>query len=147
QTTDKPLIDALHRRIDGQRLLLIFDNCEHVLDAAAHLSEALLRRSVQATILATSREPLRIGDEQVYRLSTLSVPDSDADSETIRQSDSVLLFVNRAQQQQHEFSLTPASARSVARLCARLDGIPFALELAAALVPTYTIDEINARLD
>jgi predicted ATPase len=127
--------------------LLILDNCEHVLDAAARLADALLRSSAEPTILATSREPLRIGGEQIYRLPTLSMPALDADAAAIRQSDSALLFVDRAQHQQHDFALTPELTSAVARLCIRLDGIPFALELAAALVPSYSIDEINARLD
>ena len=102
--------------------------------------------TTEPTIIATSREPLRIAGEQVYRLPPLSVPGADADIDTIRHSDSVLLFVDRAQHQQHDFALTPEVAGSVAQLCVRLDGIPFALELAAALLSRCSIDEINAGL-
>src|SRR5205823_704641 len=121
QVAAKSLIEALCRRIKGQRLLLIFDNCEHVLDAAARLAETLLHSAAEPAVLATSREPLRIGGEQVYRLPALSVPRADADIDSIRQSDSVLLFVDRAQHQQHDFAMTPEEAGSVAQLCIRLD--------------------------
>jgi predicted ATPase/DNA-binding winged helix-turn-helix (wHTH) protein len=147
QSAGKPLIETLCRQVKGQRLLLIFDNCEHVLDASARLAEAVLRGAPEPTIIATSREPLRIGGEQIYRLPSLSLPDSAANVESIRQSDAVLLFVDRAQHQQPDFALSAALAPAVAQLCVRLDGIPFALELAAALVHVYSIDEINARLD
>ncbi len=147
QSAGKPLVEVLCRNVKGQRLLLIFDNCEHVLDASARLAEAMLRGAPEPTIIATSREPLRIGGEQIYRLPTLSLPDPAANAESIRQSDAVLLFVDRAQHQQPEFALTAALAPAVAQLCVRLDGIPFALELAAALVQAHSIDEINARLD
>lgn len=147
QSAGTSLVEALCSHVKGQRLLLIFDNCEHVLDASARLAEAMLRGSPEPAILATSREPLHIGGEQVYRLPTLSLPDPAANMESIRQSDAVLLFVDRAQHQQHDFALTPALASTVAQVSIRLDGIPFALELAAALVHAYSIDEINARLD
>jgi predicted ATPase len=147
QSAGKPLVETLCRHVRGQRLLLIFDNCEHVLDASARLAEAMLRGAPEPTIIATSREPLRIGGEQIYRLPTLSLPDPAANVESIRQADAVLLFVDRAQHQQPDFALSAALAPAVAQLCVRLDGIPFALELAAALVHAYSIDEINARLD
>lgn len=146
QAAGKSLIEALCRHVIGKRMLLIFDNCEHVLDASARLAEAMLRGAPEPTIIATSIEPLRIGGEQVFRLPTLSLPDPAANVESIRQSDSVLLFVDRAQHQQPEFAMTAAMAPAVAQLCNRLDGIPFALELAAALVPMYSVDQINERL-
>jgi predicted ATPase/DNA-binding winged helix-turn-helix (wHTH) protein len=147
QSTGKPLVEELCRHVRGQRLLLIFDNCEHVLDASARLAEAMLGRAPEPTIIATSREPLRISGEQIYRLPTLSLPDAVATVESVRRSDAVLLFVDRAQHQQPEFTLTLALAPAVGQLCIRLDGIPFALELAAALVPTYSLEQIIARLD
>ena len=146
QSAGKSLVEALCRHVKGQRLLLIFDNCEHVLEASARLAEAMLRGAPEPTIIATSREPLRIGGEQIYRLPALSLPDPAANVESIRQSDAVLLFVDRAQHQQPDFALTGALAPAVAQLCNRLDGIPFALELAAALVPVYSLDQINGRL-
>jgi predicted ATPase/DNA-binding winged helix-turn-helix (wHTH) protein len=147
QSAGKSLVEALCHHVKGQRLLLIFDNCEHVLDASAHLAEALLHGATEPAIIATSREPLRIGGEQVYRLPPLSLPDVAADVESIRQSDAVLLFVDRAQHQWPDFALTAALTPAVGQLCIRLDGIPFALELAAALVPMYSPEQIGARLD
>ncbi|HTL50930.1 MAG TPA: winged helix-turn-helix domain-containing protein [Steroidobacteraceae bacterium] len=146
QAPDRPLIEALSRRVRGQRLLLILDNCEHVLDAAARLAEGLLQTAPEPTILATSREPLRIAGEQLYRLQALSLPGASADFEDIRHSESVLLFVDRAQHMQHDFTLTPEAAPTVAQLCVRLDGIPMALELAAALASTSSIEDIDAGL-
>ena len=83
QSPGKSLVEALCRHVKGQRLLLIFDNCEHVLDASARLAEAMLREAIEPTIIATSREPLRIGGEQIYRLSTLSLPAAAATVESI----------------------------------------------------------------
>ena len=146
QSSGRSLVDALAAHVGGQRALLIFDNCEHVIGSAALLAEAMLRRSHEPTIVATSREPLRIGGEQVLRLAALSLPDPAADANAMRDSEAVLLFVDRAQHQQPDFALTDALAPAVAQLCIRLDGIPFALELAASLVRTYSVSEINARL-
>ena len=147
QAAGRPLVDALCRRVRGKRLLLIFDNCEHVLDASSQLAEAMLRAGPDSTIIATSREPLRIDGEQIYRLSTLSVPDPAASAELIGQSEAVLLFVDRALLQQHDFALTTVAAPLVAQVCVRLDGIPFAIELAAALMDAHSIEDINAGLD
>src|SRR5437879_5853062 len=107
----------------------------------------MLRGAPEPTIIATSREPLRIGGGQIYRLPTLSLPDAAAGVESMQRSDAVRRFVERAQHQQPELALTAALGPAVAQLCVRLDGIPFALELAAALVHVYSIDEINVRLD
>jgi predicted ATPase/DNA-binding winged helix-turn-helix (wHTH) protein len=147
QSAGKPLAEALSRHVKGRRLLLIFDNCEHVLDASARLTELMLRGAAEPTIIATSREPLRIAGEQTYRLAALSIPPPEANVELIRQSEAVRLFVDRARHQCPEFAFTEAQAPAVAQLCIRLDGIPFALELTAARIRAYSVDEINARLD
>jgi predicted ATPase/DNA-binding winged helix-turn-helix (wHTH) protein len=147
QSPGKGLIEGLARHVKGQRLLLIFDNCEHVLDASARLADAMLRGAPEPTIIATSREPLRIEGEQLYRLAALSLPDAAHSPESVHQSEAVLLFVDRAQHQRPEFALTAELMPQVAQLCIRLDGIPFALELAAALIHAYSIGEINVRLD
>lgn len=146
QVADKPLLDALCRHLKGQRALLIIDNCEHVVDASARAAEAVLRGAAEPTIVATSREPLRIEGEQIYRVAPLSLVDPSADLESIRRSDAITLFVERAQLHQSDFALSEANAPAVARLCARLDGIPLALELAAPLVPAFSIEEIDSRL-
>jgi predicted ATPase/DNA-binding winged helix-turn-helix (wHTH) protein len=141
------LVATLCRQLEGRLMLLIFDNCEHVLDASAHLADALLRATARLTIIATSREPLRVPGEQIYRPPPLSLPNPAGDLDSIRRSDAVLLFVDRAQHQQHDFALTPERAPAVAELCVRLDGIPLALELAAAHVHSLSIEQINTRLD
>lgn len=107
----------------------------------------MLRAAPDATIIATSREPLDVAGEQLYALPTLSLPDPAASMESISRSEAVQLFVARAQRQRFGFSLTIANATAVAQVCTRLDGIPLALELAAARVRSLSIDEINARLD
>jgi predicted ATPase/DNA-binding winged helix-turn-helix (wHTH) protein len=147
QSPGKPLVEAIANHARSRRLLLILDNCEHLLDASARLAEAILRAGPAPTIVATSREPLRIGGEQIYRLATLSLPEPTPMTESIQRSEAVQLFVDRAQYQVHDFELTPARAPAVARLCVLLDGIPLALELAAAHVPFLSIDEINSRLN
>ena len=146
QAYGKRLVDALCNHVRTRRLLLILDNCEHLLDASARLVEAMLRAGPDPTIVTTSREPLRIGGEQIFRLTALSLPGPAAKTESIHRSEAVQLFVDRAQHQVHDFALTPAQAPAVARLCVLLDGIPLALELAAAHVPSLSIDEINTRL-
>ena len=147
QIPARSLVEAIARYCKGRRLLLIVDNCEHVLDASARLIEHVLRFAPEPTIIATSREPLRIEGEQIYRLSSLSLPDTTADLESLRRSEAVQLFVDRAQHQQQDFALTIDRAISVANLCRRLDGIPLALELAAAGLHSLSIEEIYSRLD
>jgi non-specific serine/threonine protein kinase len=146
-TLGKPLVESLCRHSRSRRLLLILDNCEHVIDAAARLAETMLLAAADLTIIATSREPLRIGGEQLYGVSPLPLPDPAAGIESIGKADAVALFVDRARRQQPDFVLSEALAADVARLCIRLDGIPFALELAAALLRTHSIDAISVRLD
>lgn len=146
QTPGKSLTEALCRHLRSQRTLLVIDNCEHLAQASAQLIEAILHAAVESTVIATSREPLRAEGEQLYWVAPLSLPDVAAWS-AIARSDAVALFVDRAQHQDPAFALTDAIARGVADLCARLDGIPLALELAAPLVQAFSIDEINGRLD
>jgi non-specific serine/threonine protein kinase len=147
QIPARSLEEAIARYCKGRRLLVIVDNCEHVLDASARLIEHVLRFAPEPTIIATSREPLRVEGEQIYRLSSLSLPDTSAELESLRRSEAVQLFVDRAQHQQPDFALTIDRATSVANLCRCLDGIPLALELAAAKLHALSIEEICSRLD
>jgi predicted ATPase/DNA-binding winged helix-turn-helix (wHTH) protein len=142
--TDVP--EAIARHCRGRRLLLILDNCEHVLDAAAALIDGLLRSAAEPTVIATSREPLRVEGEQIYRLSSLSLPADTAEPAEVGRSEAVLLFVDRAQHQLPDFALTADRVPAVADLCRHLDGIPLALELAAAQLGALSVEEINARL-
>jgi predicted ATPase/class 3 adenylate cyclase len=142
----RPLLSTLCSHVADRRMLLILDNCEHVLDACARLADALLRMSAETKIIATSREPLEIEGEQTYPLPTLSLPEAGANVQTVGRSEAVQLFVERVRLQQPDFGLTEGRAPAMAALCAQLDGIPLALELAAARVPSLSIEEINVRL-
>jgi predicted ATPase len=146
QASGKALVEGIARHCKGRRLLLILDNCEHVLDAAATLVDSVLRFAPDPTIIATSREPLQVEGEQVYRLSSLSVPDPAAELPDLRRSEAVLLFVDRAQHRVADFALTPDRGPAVGELCRRLDGIPLALELAAARLDSLSVEDIGARL-
>jgi predicted ATPase len=127
--------------------LLILDNCEHLLDASAHFADTLLKHCPLLKILATSREALGILGEIVYQMPSLRFPDIQQTLEQFREYESVRLFEERAQLAQPDFKLTMENAASVAQICSRLDGIPLALELAAARVNIFSTAQIAARLD
>ncbi len=141
-----PVTQTLCRFLEARQLLLILDNCEHLLDACADLAGAVLHGAVAPTIIATSREPLHVDGEQVYALPTLSLADPSASAEDIARSEAVQLFIERARRQLPDFDLTAARASVVAELCTHLDGIPLAVELAAARVRSLSVEQINARL-
>jgi predicted ATPase/DNA-binding winged helix-turn-helix (wHTH) protein len=143
----KPVLETLCAQVKGRQVLLLLDNCEHLLKACAHLADALLRGAPELTIMATSREPVRLPGEQTFLLPALSLPDPTASAETAGRSEAVQLFVERAQKQQPGFVLTGTRVPVVAQLCIRLDGIPLALELAAARIRSLSVEQINARLD
>jgi non-specific serine/threonine protein kinase len=141
------LVKTLSDHLRPLEVLVVLDNCEHVLDACARLAEALLRESAGTTLVATSREPLRIGAECTYALDVLPLPDPQGNAQSIAQSDSVRLFVDRARQYRPGFDLQNQSARAVAEICVRLDGIPLALELAAARMAVLPVEQIVRLLD
>ena len=144
----RPLPEVLAEALGGQDLLIVMDNCEHVIGAAAELAEMLNRSCPRVRLLATSREPLGIGGEHVYRLAPLSLPAEDATSlEDLERSDAVKLFVERARSYDSTFSLDEPVAGLVASICRTLDGIPLALELAAARVPGMSLTDLDQRLD
>jgi non-specific serine/threonine protein kinase len=138
------LVDALRTR----HLLLVLDNCEHLVEACATLVEALLRGCPDLRILSTSREPLRVGGETTWRVPPLSVPATTASASPtdLVQYEAVRLFVDRASASA-AFSLTEHNAAAVVQLCQQLDGIPLAIELAAARTRVLTPQQIAARLD
>jgi non-specific serine/threonine protein kinase len=146
---DRTPRDTLIAAIARRRLLLLLDNCEHLVDACADLAETLLRFCPRLHILATSREALGCAGEMAWRVPSLSLPDMgrSSDPAAVAASDATSLFVERARIAQPAFALTAATAPTVAHLCRRLDGIPLALELAAALLRGLSIDEVAARLD
>jgi predicted ATPase/class 3 adenylate cyclase len=143
----KPITQTLCDHVKQHKLLFVLDNCEHLMGACASLADALLRSAPDLRIIATSREALHIQGEQTYQVLPLAAPDSKAGIETLLRSDAVQLFVERARLQKPSFSLTERDAPAIAELCARLDGIPLALELAAARVRSLSIADINARLN
>jgi predicted ATPase/DNA-binding winged helix-turn-helix (wHTH) protein len=132
-----------------KRMLLVLDNCEHVIEAAAKFSEAVLRGAPDVQLLATSREPLRAEGEWIQRLSPLAVPPASGTmtAAQAREFPAIALFVARAAASLDTFELTEADAPIVADICRRLDGIPLAIELAAARVGTFGVRQISARLD
>ena len=145
----KPISQTLMDHLADKQLLLILDNCEHLLDACAKLVDLLLRHCPQLTILASSREGLGIDGEQAYRVPSLSLPDPKQalTPTTIAPFEAVQLFVDRARLARPDFHVTDQSAAALASICQRLDGIPLAIELSAARIRSLSVDEINRRLD
>jgi predicted ATPase/DNA-binding XRE family transcriptional regulator len=140
-------VEAIPNYLRFRQVLLIFDNCEHVIGAAAALAEAVLLAGPRVTLVATSREPLRAGGEVVYRLRPLSLPQQRAASlEALAESEAARLFVERARGAWPGFELTDANASAVAEICRCVDGLPLALELAAARISTLSAEELAARL-
>jgi predicted ATPase len=142
----KPLVQTLCAHVKEHQALLVLDNCEHLIAACASLADALLGHAPQVRIVATSREALRIRGEQTYPVLPLAVPSRNADAESLLRSEAVQLFVERARLQKPSFALNEREAPAVAELCSRLEGIPLALELAAARLRSLSIEEINRRL-
>jgi predicted ATPase/DNA-binding CsgD family transcriptional regulator len=137
--------DALAHALARRQLLLVLDNCEHVIGAAAELCGRLLGAD-DIRVLATSREPLQIAGEARYRLAPLTVPDPDDPADADR-SEAVALFADRARRADASFALDGATAPVVARLVARLDGMPLAIELAAARVEALGVAQLLDRID
>ncbi len=138
--------DRLADALRGRHMLLVLDNCEHVVEQAAQLAELLLRTAPELRILATSREPLSIDGETLWAVPPLGVPGS-TDLAIMAGSDAVRLFVTRAAASARGFALDAGNAPAIAQLCRRLDGIPLALELAATRVRVLGVQGVVARLD
>jgi predicted ATPase/class 3 adenylate cyclase len=140
--------EALVRYVSDKRLLLVLDNCEHLLQACAGLASQLLRAGGQLRILSASREPLRIAGETSYPVPALAVPDERTGftREVLEHYEATRLFVHRAMASHPQFAVTSQSAAAIVDICRRLDGIPFAIELAAARVRTLPVETITARL-
>ncbi len=148
ETPDRPLMEVVTERLRGKRTLIVLDNCEHLLGASSELADALLAADDGVRIVATSREGLGIEGERLVSLRSMTVPsDPRADFRSFEHSDAVRLFVDRAQAARRDFALGPDNAAAVAEVCRRLDGIPLALELAAARVKVLSVDQIRSRLD
>jgi len=147
QEPGRPVLEALLEAVGGRSLLVLLDNCEHVIGACAKLADVLLRGCPNVTLLATSREPLGIGGERVHRVPSLCIPADGADPEAIRDSEAVRLLADRAAAQGMPLAGDEPTTEVAGRICRRLDGIPLAIELAAARLRVMPPVELEARLD
>jgi non-specific serine/threonine protein kinase len=147
--SDADANDALMAHIRGREMLLILDTCEHLIDACARLANSLLRQCPGLRILATSREALGVAGERLYPVRSLSLPDATRikPDDLVTEYEAVGLFAERAKAADPGFAVTADNAPAVIEICRRLDGIPLAIELAAARVRALTVQQIADRLD
>jgi len=145
----RPLMAALQDHLEAKTMLLLLDDCEHLLDACAQLVDPLLHSCPNLKILVSSREALGIAGEVTFHVSSLSLPDPDhlPSLKSLSQYDSVRLFIERAVATKSDFLVSKDNAPAVAQVCARLDGIPLAIELAAARIRGLSAEQISKRLD
>lgn len=161
ESPEQTLIEAMLQYLRDKRLLIVLDNCEHLIDACASAAEQLLTQCEGIQVLATSREALNVSGEVAWRIPVMSLPSptraaamtsmSAANTATalsaIMGSESIALFVARAQAAKPDFSINERSAAAIIQICRRLDGIPLAIELAANRIRTMSAEQIAARLD
>lgn len=149
ESPNEPLLDTLVASLKHRRLLLLLDNCEHVIDAARTVTATILRTCPLVRILATSRESLNVGGEQVYRLPSLAVPPAReaVTAQAARSFGAVALFADRASASDTRFTLTDENSPFVTEIAQRLDGIPLAIELAAARIKVLSPRELAQKLD
>jgi predicted ATPase len=142
-------LDTLVASLASQHALIVLDNCEHLIDACSKVADAILRYCPEICVLATSREPLGIAGESIYRVPSMSLPDEADDTGELGPygSDAVALFAERAAAQGVSSVLDPASAPLAAQICRRLDGMPLAIELAASRLRALSLADLNDRLD
>jgi predicted ATPase/class 3 adenylate cyclase len=145
----QPLLGTVVQYLQPKNLLLVLDNCEHLLSGCAEVADRLLRTCPQLRVLATSREPLEVAGETSWRVPSLPVPGPGETPpiEQLTQYDAVRLFIDRARSALGTFSVTNQTAPALAQLCWRLDGIPLAIELAATRVTSLSLEQIAARVD
>jgi predicted ATPase/DNA-binding CsgD family transcriptional regulator len=145
----RSLTEVLQERLETEELLLVLDNCEHLIDACATLADTLLRACPDLKILATSREPLGVAGETTWLVPSLSLPDprDPPSAEQLVRYEAIRLFVERARAVASSFEMTEENAPVVARVCSRLEGIPLAIELAAARTRVLSVEQILKRLE
>ena len=148
RSTGAPL-DELVTLLGSQRMLLVIDNCEHLVEAVSQVAQALLDKAPGVHMLVTSQEPLRLPDEHLYRLSTLGLPGNDEPVSAAQalEHGAVRLFAERAQALDPRFALDERNVQAVIDICRRLDGLALAIELAAARVPALGVQGVRERLD
>jgi predicted ATPase/DNA-binding winged helix-turn-helix (wHTH) protein len=140
--------DRVIEALRGKQLLLVLDNCEHVIDAAARMAEALLRANPMARVIVTTREPLKVDGEWAYLVAPLAVPAEESDGEDdFLRYDAVRLFVERARAADPHFAPHPPQMAMIAAICRRLDGVPLAIELAAARTAAFGVEPLAGRAD
>lgn len=149
ETPGEPITKTLISWLKSKQLLLVLDNCEHVLEASARLVNDFLKSCPNVSVLVSSREALGMAGEQTYRVPSLSAPDikQPQTPESLSRYDSVRLFVDRATAARSDFTVNAENVTALASACHRLDGIPLAIELAAARVRMMPVEQIEARLD
>ena len=147
--SQRPILDMLCDYISGKKMLILLDNCEHIVNACAQMADRLLHVPSQTHILASSREALGIAGEVTYRVPSLGIPDLAhiPPVESLSQFEAVKLFIDRATSAVSNFTVTNENAPALAQICHRLDGIPLAIELAAAKVRVLSVVQIAKRLD
>ncbi|MFE6165042.1 BTAD domain-containing putative transcriptional regulator [Streptomyces sp. NPDC056486] len=143
----RAVTDQLVEALSAVPTVLVLDNCEHVVGAVAHLADELLGQCPQLTILATSREPLGILGESLFPVPPLGLPEPGAPTQEVVNRPAVRLFTDRAARVRPDFTVTDENAGTVAEICRRLDGLPLAIELAAARLRTLSVEQLAARLD
>jgi predicted ATPase/class 3 adenylate cyclase len=144
----RPIIDMLCDYLHKKQLLIVLDNCEHLVDACAQMANKVLQAALNVRILASSREALGIAGEATYRVPSLGLPEFDFISvESLAEHEATRLFIDRATTVLSTFSATDDNAPAIAQVCRRLDGIPLAIELAAAKIRVLSVDQIAKRLD
>lgn len=142
----RPLMQTLCAYLKTRRVMLILDNCEHLIKASAELANAILRAAPNVCILTSSRETLRVPGEQIYAVHPLPVPPREADVEALLRSPAARLFIDRAKQHRPSFAVGSREAPILAEMVVRLEGIPLAIELAAARIKSMSVADINTRL-
>ena len=145
----RPILEALVDALVPQDVLIVLDNCEQVIGACAKAAEAILQRCPRVHVIATSREPLGIGGEVIYRVPSLSLPGPDGDAGVVTQesSDAVALLLQRAREQGVALPRDEETGRLLASICRQLDGMPLAIELAAARLRSMSLTDLRDRLD
>lgn len=149
ESPDRPVLDTLLGYLKRKRLLIVLDNCEHVIEGVVPVAGAILQRCPDVCMLATSREPLNISGEATYRMPSLEVPENAAllFAEGVSRYGAVQLFMDRAVLSNNHFTFTKENAPHIAEICRRLDGIPLAIELAAARVKVLSPQQLVKKLD
>ena len=149
ETPGSPLTETLINYLRTKNMLLLLDNCEHLIVACAQFAKTLLSACPNLRIVATSREALNVAGETAFRVPSLALPDPQQlpPLETLAHVESVRLFIERACAAQHDFQLMNVNAPAIVQICHRLDGMPLAIELAAAQVRALSVEQIAARLD